>query len=280
MIRRSPIACLAGLAVPAWAANKDIERLQIQIAGPAGADRRPAARVAEDSRRRSSGSTSRWPSRTRSSRRRCRTAACRTRRSQAALKDIHRSRVSELERARCTGAGARGAPRRPCRAPAGRATAPGPARRPSPGAARPRRRRRPPPRASSTARPTPTTRAATTTSRSRSYRRVPAQLSRHRLLGQRAVLDRRVPVRRSRRYAEAIEAWDDAAARLPVERQAARTPATRRAWPSSGSAARSQALVEYRCVVDRYPNSEAGPQGAREAQPLTRPRRLAPAAGA
>ena len=111
-----------------------------------------------------------------------------------------------------------------------------PARRPRP----PRRRPRPPP-------PAPAPRELYSQAYADFARgnydlaihglhRVPEGLPRHRLLRQRAVLDRRVPVRQAE-VPGGHRGLEHPLPRLPVERQAARRAGSRRAWPSRSSAA-------------------------------------------
>ena len=84
---------------------------------------------------------------------------------------------------------------------------------------------------------------------------VPAHLPGHRLRRQRAVLDRRVPVRqaevrRGHRGLERAARDYPASDKLPDAR-------VKKGMALERLGRRSQALVEYRFVVDRYPNSEA-----------------------
>ena len=127
-----------------------------------------------------------------------------------------------------------------------------PSRRPRP---RPRPPGRPRPLASSTARPTPTTPAATTTSRSqgfaeyiRNYPGTDFTDNAQYWIGE-CLYGKKM-------YAEAIEAWNTlfkdypASDKLPDAR-------VKKGMALERLGRKSQALVEYRYVVDRYPNSQA-----------------------
>ena len=104
--------------------------------------------------------------------------------------------------------------------------------------------------------------------RSRSYSGVPAQLSRHRPHATTRSTGSASASTRSRSTREAIEAWDEPAAPVPVERQAARTRALKKGMALERLGRRSQALLEYRVVADRFPT----PRPARKAREKTQPR--------
>ena len=261
---------------PAWAANKEIERLQIQIASLQG-------QIADLQRRgRGQPEGAEAPERAAGRAERLAQEGVQDQKVQDEALADQRSRtcserLAEVARAR-SGSQAqrrppaglrragRGSGRRPPRAAPG---APG-AARPAPPAAR--RPGRPPPRASSTARPTPTTPAATTTSPSRASPEYLRAYPEHRLLRQRPVLDRRVPLRQAE-VPEAIEAWNTLFRDYPVERQAARRPGQEGHGPREAGPAQPG---PRRVPLRRRPVPQLRRRRASPASGSTRSRRATP----
>ena len=75
------------------------------------------------------------------------------------------------------------------------------------------------------------------------------------------------------KYAEAIEAWNELFRHYPGERQAARR-ARKKGMALERLGRRSQALIEYRYVVERYPNSDAGRKAREKLNPVVAASRL------
>ena len=249
-------------------ANKDIERLQIQIAALQGqiAD---LQRVAEDTQReikRLNESLAEQNAFLRKSD--AGPARCRTRRSQTALREID-ERVAELERAASQGAAA---PRRRGRRRAARAR-----RRPAPGGARRpgrRRPRRPRPR-----RPRPRelySQAYADYARGnydlaiQGYQRVPARTTRTPTSPTTRSTGSASACTRSRSTPEAIEAWDELLRALPVERQAARRALQEGHGPRAAGPPQPGPRRVPRAWPSAIPNSEAGRKAREKLNPNER----------
>ena len=268
-----PVFVLAAAALPAHAANKDIERLYVQIAALQGqlAD---LQRSSEESLREIRRLNESLAEQNANLQKGLADQRVQGEAIQATVRELT-ERMSELgERID----GMRATPRPPRR----RSTRPAARRRPAhrsraasrplpgtPGVPPPRRRgvRAPPPRELYS-------QAYADYARGnydlaiQEYTEYLQHYPRHGLLGQRAVLDRRVPVLEAAIRAKRSRPGTSCCAAYPSQRQAAGRAAARRAWRceklGAASARRSPSI---RFVVERYPNSEAGTQGAGEAQP-------------
>jgi len=233
------------------AANRDMERLQLRSLACRDRSQTCSARSRNCSAS-CGGSTSRWPSRTPTRRSRCRSSRRARSRSWPCCATCRRS-WPRSTRSRSARAAAVVAPVEPGFGAAPPPTVPGAPVAPGGVAGTPPAGA--PARASSTARPTRTSRAATTTSRSRASRSTcgPTRPPTSRTTPSTGSASASTA---SQRYQEAIDSWK------LLYRDFPSSDKLPDAHVKSGMAyeklgRRSQALVEFRFVVDRYPNTQA-----------------------